>query len=141
MFGNLALVVAALFTGAAIYISWAEQPARLGLNDQALLAEWKPSYARGFAMQASLAVIGAVSGVLEALVTGGWLWIAGAVALIANWPYTMFVMMPTNQALKDTPINQAGPASRALIEKWGGMHAVRAALGTAATAIYLWASY
>ena len=141
MFGNLALVVAALFTGAAIYIVWAEQPARLGLNDQSLLAEWKPSYARGFTMQASLAVIGSVFGVLEYFVTGGWLWIAGAVALIANWPYTLVVMMPVNQALKDTPLHQAGPASRALIEKWGSMHAVRAALGATSTLLYLWASY
>ncbi len=140
MFGPLALVVAALFAGAAIYISWAEQPARLRLDDHALLAEWKPSYARGFTMQASLAAIGFVLGVLEWIVTNNFLWLLGAVVLVANWPFTLFVIKPVNDELNATPIGAAGAHSRALILRWGKLHAVRSFLGAVATGLFLWAS-
>ena len=138
--GQLALIVASLFTGAAFYINWAEQPARLGLDDRAMLAEWKPSYARGFTMQATLAVTGFLFAVAAWYASANWLWLVGGIVLVANWPYTMIGIMPTNHKINAIAPENAGPESRALIEKWGSLHAVRTALGAAATVIFLAAS-
>ncbi len=138
--GNLALATAALFTGAAIYINVAEQPARLGLDDLGLLQEWKPAYKRGFAMQAPLAIIGSIFGVWAWKLSGNWLWLGGAVALIANWPYTLIAIMPTNNRLMAIPTGSGSVESRALLEKWGRLHAIRSLLGGLSTAFFLWAS-
>jgi len=138
--GELALLVAALFTGAAVYVNAAEQPARLTLDDRAMLAEWKPAYKRGFAMQAPLALIGFVLGVIAAYVRSDWRWLFGAAVLLANWPFTLIVIMPVNNRLMAMDLADAGTESRVLIKQWGKLHSVRSSFGAAATALFLWAS-
>ena len=138
--GQLALIVAAIFAGAAFYVSVAEHPARLQLDDRAALAQWKPAYAHGAIMQASLAIAGFLLGLAAWWQTGRWLWLAGALVLVANWPYTLIGIMPTNNKLKATDPASASPQTRALLETWGTLHAGRTALGIAATLIFLWAS-
>ena len=133
-----ALVTAAAFAGAALYVNAAEQPARLLLDDRAMLTEWKPSYARGKIMQASLALISTLLGLLAAYLTRDWLWLVGAALILAPWPWTLLVMMPVNKALEATPIEAANGRTRALIEQWGKLHAARTAFGLAATLVYLW---
>jgi Domain of unknown function (DUF1772) len=138
--GQLALVAAALFTGAAVYVSLCEQPARLKLDDRALLTEWKPSYKHGAAMQAPLALIGAVLGFIAWWQAGDWPWLAGGIVILANWPYTLLVIKPTNDRLTATDPANAGADVRSLIEKWGALHAGRSALGALTTVLFLWAS-
>ena len=138
--GQLALIAAALFTGAALYVSACEQPARLHLEDGALLTQWKPAYKRGTAMQAPLALVGALLGVIAWWQTSDWRWLVGGAVILANWPFTFLVIMPTNNALLALDRTGGGPRSRDLIEKWGRLHAGRTALGVAATILFLAAS-
>lgn len=137
LLGLLALTVAALFTGAAFYINFAEQPARLGLDDRALLAEWKPAYRRGYVMQASLAVIGFLLGAGAWWQTGMIFFLIGGLVILANWPWTLLVIKPVNDVLMSTPPEAAGPQTRRLMEKWATLHGVRTGLGALSLAIYL----
>ena len=62
--GQLALIAAALFAGAAVYINVAEQPARLGLGDGALLTEEKPPISVALLCRVPLALAGCLLGLL-----------------------------------------------------------------------------
>ena len=139
VFGLLALIAAAIFTGAALYVNVAEQPARLMLDERALLTEWKPSYRRGAAMQAPIALVGCLLGLIAWWQTSHGGFLIGALAIIAPWPWTLIGIKPTNDALLATELDQAGPQTRALVVKWGALHGGRTALGALATLAFLWA--
>src|SRR3712207_6378219 len=138
--GQLALLVGAVFSGAALYINVAEQPARLELDDRSLLIQWKPSYKRGLSMQAPLAIVGFLLGLAAWWQTGHLGWAIGGLLMVANWPVTFFAIMPTNNRLMAIDPAAAGAESRAMIMRWGSLHAVRTALGFAACLAFLWAS-
>jgi len=135
--GELGLAIAAIFAGAAFYVSFAEQPARLELDDRALLTEWKPAYKRGLAMQAPLAIVGFLLGLIAWWLSGRIAFLAGALLLVANWPWTMFAIMSTNEALMGTSLDASGPQSRLLILRWNRLHAVRIILGSLAVVAFL----
>src|SRR5262245_1295883 len=136
---QLTTVVAALFTGAAIYINVAEQPARLALADGPMLRQWRESYRRAILMQAGLALIGGALGCLAAYQAADWRWLLAALLLISNWPYTLICIKPSNDALNERAIAGNDGDVRSLIARWGGLHAGRSVLGTASLLVAIWA--
>jgi hypothetical protein len=136
LIGLAALILATLFAGAALYISLVEQPARLSLPDEAALAQWRPSYRRALPIQGSLAVLGGVVGLAAWSSTQQWQWLAGGIAMLANWPFTLLMIMPTNKRLFAIPPGDAGAENRTLLRRWGRLHAVRSALGTIALLLF-----
>ena len=90
-------------------------------------------------MQASLAIVGGVLGLVAYFGSLDWRWLLGAAVLLVNWPYTIFVIMPTNRHLMNTSAEAATAETRRMLERWGALHARRSALGLVATLICLWA--
>lgn len=134
--GQIAFLAAALFAGAAFYVGAVEQPARLVLDDRALLSQWKPSYKRATVMQASLVVLSFALGFAAWIQTDRPGWIVGALLMLANLPVTFRLILPVNKRLMATEPTDAGPETRALILRWGSLHAIRTALGLAASIAY-----
>ena len=131
-----ALMLATLFAGAALYISLVEHPARVTLADAPLLAQWQPSYKRALPIQAGLAVAGGLAGLAVWYWSRDWRWLAGAVVLLSNWPFTLLVIMPTNKRLLAMSALEAGPESRSLLAHWVRLHNVRCMLGSLSALLF-----
>lgn len=137
IFELLATFCAAIFAGAAIYINLVEHPARMSLGPEVALAEWAPSYHNATRMQAPLAMVGALAGVVAWLRGGGAGWLVGAILLGAVIPITLLVIMPTNRELLDPSTAQNPDHVRALLTRWNRLHALRSVLSTIAFAMFL----
>ncbi len=113
----IATLCTGLFTGAAIYVNLVEHPARLEPGTAAAVRQWRPSYRRGTVMQASLAVVGLLIGLVV--------------------PFTLIVIFPTNKQLSDADLDVGSTKAAVLLDKWNRLHAVRSAAGFLAFVLLL----
>lgn len=133
----VAVLSAAIFAGAAIYINVAEHPARMGCDTKTAATVWAPSYQRAYVMQASLALLGFASGIAIWFLNGEVMWLVAALLIGAVIPFTFIVIMPTNQKLLAPGRDLDSVETRSLLVTWGKLHAVRSVLSFLALVIYL----
>ena len=95
----LAVLSAALFAGAALYINAVEHPARMGLETRVAALQWAPSYKRATWLQAPLAVLSLLCGIGVWLLGAGTGWLVAAILIGLVVPFTFIVIMPTNHRL------------------------------------------
>lgn len=90
-------------------------------------------------MQATLAKSAAVTAVATWFHGEGIAWLWGGLVILAVVPFTLVVIRPTNERLLARGRDLASIETLQLLERWGRLHAVRSALGLAASVIYLYA--
>jgi hypothetical membrane protein len=123
----LAVVCCGLFSGASLYVTLVEHPARMECGTQLAVTQFGPSYRRATIMQAALAMIGSVLAALVGIFyrQGGWL---AAAAFVSVVPYTLLVILPTNKQLLDSSLDRSSERARVLLVRWGYLHVVRTAV-------------
>jgi uncharacterized membrane protein len=136
----VAVLGSTLFTGAAVYISAVEHPARLSCGTELAATEWAPSYKRATVMQVPLALIAGLSGIVRSVQGGDPLWAWAALILLAVIPFTLIVIRPTNHQLLDPRRDRGSDETRRLLTTWGRLHGIRSALSVAASILFAWAA-
>jgi hypothetical protein len=139
LLANFATLATALFTGAAVYISLVEHPARLQCPTAHAVEQWRPSYKRATVMQASLAVLGSLLAIAAWLTGTGLIWLLAGLVLGSVVPFTLVVMWPTNKQLQDPGLDTTSDLARSLLVRWGRLHAVRSVLSLLALLLMLFA--
>ena len=127
----IATLCAGLFAGAALYVSLVEHPARVSCGTAIAVAEFGPSYRRAARLQSALASVCFVAAVWAAFRGAGHLVFVAALLMVAVVPFTLLVIMPTNDRLMDQTLNPGSPEAATLLTRWGRLHAVRTVLGLA----------
>ena len=133
----LATFCCAIFCGAAIYITLVEHPARMECGTEIAATEFGPSYRRAVVMQASLAAIGFVCSIIAWFAGASLWWPIGGVLLGLVIPFTLVVILPTNEQLLAPTLDKSSVQAWELLSRWGRLHAVRSALSTIALIIFL----
>lgn len=136
----VAVLACTLFTGAAVYITAVEHPARLSCGTEIAAAQWAPSYKRATVMQASLAVVAGLFGMIRGVQGGGPLWVWAAMLILTVVPFTLIVIRPTNNRLLEPRRDRRSDETLQLLKSWGRLHSIRSLLGVAASILFVWAA-
>ena len=133
----VAVLACALFTGAAIYITFIEHPARMQCGVEIAATEFAPSYRRATVMQATCAAIGLLSSVAAWLDGAGFSWLVAGLLLGSVIPFTLIAILPTNKRLLSPELDRRSDEAGHLLARWGRLHAVRTILSAMALLLFL----
>jgi hypothetical protein len=134
----IAVLACSLFTGAAVYLTLVEHPARMECGVELAATEFAPSCRRASVMQASLAAVGLLSSIAAWLAGASFLWVVAGALLGSVIPFTLIVILPTNKQLLNPALDRRAAETERLLARWGALHAVRSFLSAMALLLFLY---
>ena len=124
----IAVLTCAVFTGAAVHISFIEHPARMQCGVEIAATEFVHSYRRAAVMQATCAAVGLLSSLAAWLAGARVWWLVAGILLGSVIPFTLIVILPTNKVLFNPALDRRSTEAERLLASSGRLHAVRSVL-------------
>jgi len=134
----IAVLSCALFTGASVYITFIEHPARMQCGVEIAATEFAPSYRRATVMQATCAAVGLLASFAAWLGGASFWWVVAGVILGSVIPFTLIVILPTNKQLLSPALDRGSAEAERLLARWGRLHAMRSILSGIALLLFLY---
>ncbi|RUP06379.1 hypothetical protein BC936DRAFT_140331 [Jimgerdemannia flammicorona] len=144
---------AAMFTGASIYINACAVPMILSMSTKKEAVDvWDKMYNFTAVYQGSIAVFSSAACLSAGYLTSHRAWYLSAGLMASIVPFTMLVIMPTNNRLKAIAKANREPSGSddsassvkrdeqvtGLVELWNSLHAVRSVISFVALSCALW---
>jgi hypothetical protein len=134
----VAVLSCSLFTGAAVYITFIEHPARMQCGVELAATEFAPSYRRATVMQATCAAVGLLASFAAWLAGASSLWLIAGVLLGSVMPFTVVAILPTNKRLLSPALDRRSVEAERLLARRGRLHAVRSLFSGLALLLFLY---
>jgi hypothetical protein len=134
----ISVLSCAVFTGAAVYITFVEHPARMQCGVELAATEFAPSYRRATVMQATCAAVGLLASLAAWLGGASLWWVVAGVILGSVIPFTLIVILPTNKQLLSPTLDKRSAQAGQLLARWGALHVVRSVLSAVALLLFLY---
>ena len=133
----LATVAAGLWAGAAIYIAFCEHPSALKVGVGFATDYFRPMSKRTAPLMMILSAVGGIAGVYAWWNNGIIGWLTGGLLLLAMFPLTGILIVPTNLKLLKVDAISSPKEAQQLHTRWGRMHWLRTIVGAPAFLIFL----
>ena len=134
----LAITAAGIWTGAAIYIGFAEHPSAVKTGPTFATEYFRHMSKRTAPFMMVLAALSGMSAGWVWWINGDNGWLIGASLQLGMFPLTGLLIVPTNiKLIQIDPAAEPELAAR-LHSKWGRMHWLRTAIGGLSFPLFLW---
>lgn len=134
-----AMAAATAFTSMGVHLSTTEAQVKSQLSPAEGFRHFQLSYPLWRNMQVGYIVATVASGLTAAALSVGYirqLYVAGAVLTGLVFPFTVFVLLPTNKQILGTPAQETTEKSRELLTKWALINWVRPIATLASVALF-----
>jgi ABC-type proline/glycine betaine transport system permease subunit len=134
----LALLSCCMYTGASLYASLVEHPARMACGTEIAARVFAPSYSRAITMLFTLVLVATISSLGVWTYVNDTIWFVGSATIFAIIPFTILAVTPTLGELLRPELDPGSPRAALLLSRWGWLNTVRSLLGLSASCLFLY---